>query len=219
MVTTNFTNAGNVNATGNGKFIIGPSNSSTHSGTFNSTSASGLEFINAGQNFNSSSSFTGSGLITFNGGAYDLNGSFTNSNTKVSNGTASFNMGSVNFGILSVTGGTLTGTAFKTLSSTMNWYGGTLSGTGSFTINSGATCNLGNPSNMGIGILQTSLTNGGTIIWNNNYPFSCCSPVTFNMTGGALLNNGTFTITNSGSINTMTIFGGTFSNSYNRNYK
>ena len=211
MLPVTFVNDGAVNVNAGGKLIIGPSNSSTHSGTFYSNSASGLEFINAGQTFNSSSSFTGTGLVTFNGGTHNINGSFTTTSTKVSNGSALFNQPSVSFGTLIVDGGTLGGAATKTVTAAMQWYGGIISG-GSITINSGVVCALGNPANQAIGTLQATFTNNGTVNMVNNYFFSCCSATTFNMTGGTMNNNGVFNVNTYSGLNPYTISGGTFNN-------
>ncbi len=101
-------------------------------------------------------------------------------------------------GTLAFSGGTLSlnnGTGEDlAVNGTFTWYGGIISGAGSAIINTGATCALGNPANQAIGALQTTFTNNGMVNMVNNYFFSCCSPTTFDITGGTINNNGVFNV-------------------------
>jgi hypothetical protein len=74
---------------------------------------------------------------------------------------------------------------------------GQINGPGTVTVNAGATLQLSAGGNSGAGTISTSVTNGGTILWSNSTGGGTATSI-LTLTGGSIVNNGAFSISNTG---------------------
>jgi hypothetical protein len=158
----------------------------THSGSFNVLAGATLAFSGGIHSANGSSSVTGAGQLvvsgatanlaglvnvsgnnTFTGGTANFTGTHicTNNAVTISGGTANWSgAGSVSPATLNLSGGVLSGTSTVSVANTMNWTGGQMSGSGRTIISPIATLNVNSPS--GVNLINRTLENGGTVLWN-----------------------------------------------------
>ncbi len=126
--------------------------------------------------------------------------------------TVNFNQPEIVFnGNIYIDGGNFGGPAIKKIAENLYWWAGTVSG-GNLVINDTATGHLG-AGQTSLGTLATTLVNNGTINLVTGYG-GCCFGTVFNMTNGAIENNGQFIFppTGGGGIRNETLSGGTFNN-------
>lgn len=207
--TAEFVNNGSLLTT-QGKVVISSTVSATHNGSFTNNSSSPIVFNTSGiQNYTSSSSFGGTGRMTFTAGTHILLSSYSPGATTINGAVVNFNQSNVNFTSVNLDSGTFGGSSTKTILTNLFWGYGTVSGgelintaTGAVYLGAGSTTQ---------GILETTFTNNGYAQIFNSYGGCCTGPI-FNMTSGTINNNGTFDILSSGGISYVGLSGGTFNN-------
>jgi hypothetical protein len=188
-----------------------------NNGTMTVPAGTGL-ILNSGTfSANGSSSITGAGQFTVNGGsetlaglinvtgsnsfangAVNLTGSYfcTNNTLTISGGTVNFDStGVVNPMTLNLSGGTLGGGQTMTVQSAMSWTGGDMVGIGRTVIAPAATLNISVPPASGFNLNSRTLENGGVIVWTgagnlnlNGAVITNSAGARFDVTGGGSMN-------------------------------
>ena len=177
-----FNNYGTANILG-GTFSM--SGGGVHTGTMTVPAGTTVNFGGGVFTSSTSSSMTGAGALTINGGASTLSGTVNLAGTHTfSNGSVDFTGnyictnntmvisggGGANFdgtgvvapAVLNLSGGNLGGANTVTVGSAMSWTGGNMIGSGRTVIPPGVTLNIANSG--GVSITTRTLDNGGTAI-------------------------------------------------------
>jgi len=202
-------NAGTVSATSGTLALAGGGASS--GGSFTVTAPANLSFASGTHSMSGGGSISGTGTLSFSGGAATVGIPVNVSTLNMNAGTATLDVTS-SAGAFTMTGGTLGGSGTLTLNNGGTWSGGTMSGSGTtighatLTISAPVTLNTRTVQNSGTFSVSGNVSGSGTIV--NQGIFNTAANVTI---GTAFNNNGQVSTTN-----VLTLAGdGTHSGSFN----